>query len=468
MQIKFAAFYIGLVLVLLTLLNVYPITLSRDLVFRTKQASMQNQASIISAALSALDTLTQDGVNQVMSLLEIMNITRIMVTDSTSRVVYDTSPTESGVGKYALYSEISRALSGKDVFYSSFFDGAFMSRAATPVVSRGNVIGSVYIYDYDFEQAELIMGIQKNLVRVSLLISGFTILLAALFSRGFTRRIKSLLDAIKIVREGQYGYKITVKGKDELSELGGEFNSLSDRLQSTEEIRRRFVSDASHELKTPLASIRLLSDSIVQNEDMDEAIVREFIDDIGREAERLSRTTQRLMQLTKLDSHVEQALECVDVKHVAEKTLHMLEPLAKSQGITLKFNLSDECFIKGTEDGLYEIIFNLVENGIKYNVKGGAVKVLTYLYNDVVRIVVDDTGIGIPPEDAPNVFDRFYRVEKARSREAGGSGLGLAIVKDTVVSYGGTVELIGVEKGTRFRVCFPAYTPTRSGDDDEK
>jgi signal transduction histidine kinase len=217
------------------------------------------------------------------------------------------------------------------------------------------------------------------------------------------------------------------------------------------------VSDASHELRTPLAAIRLLSDSITQSDNMDVDTMREFASDIGNEAERLQRITEKLMNLTKLDAGISLTQrEPVDIKAVAQRTLHLLEPLATQQNVSLVMELADNCVIMASADDLYQIIFNLVENGIKYNVSGGSVTLR--LHKDKFRAIltVADTGIGIPEADIQNIFDRFYRVDKARSRASGGSGLGLAIVHDAVIGNDGLIEVSRrPEGGTTFTVTFP-------------
>lgn len=417
---------------------------------------MQNQLMVVGSSLSPLETLTEDSVRQVMGLLDEMSLTRVIVTDDEGVILYDTAGPEGIVGEPADIGEITTALNGYDIFNSVFTSDAFESSAAVPIMYKNSIIGAVYFYEYDPEQAELILGLLNNLMRMSIAIGAVCIGLIFIFSTTITGRIKNTLRAIKTVSEGRYEYQMELKGNDELTELGHEFNNLAARLQTTEEIRRRFVSDASHELKTPLASIRLLSDSILQNEEIDRDTVREFVYDIGNEAERLARITQKLLSLTRLDSRVEAERERVDVKAVVEESLRMMKPLADAREISLIFSASGDCFVKATKDDLYQIIFNLVENGIKYNVRDGSVFILLYEDRGMVSLIVDDTGIGIPEEDMPNVFDRFYRVDKARSREAGGSGLGLSIVKDTVLTHGGTVEVSPREQGgTRFKVSFP-------------
>ena len=332
-----------------------------------------------------------------------------------------------------------------------------MTRETMPIKNGGDTVGAVYLYEYDSTQAELITGIQKNLRNVTLLLGAAAVILMFIFSRALTLRITELARATRIVSEGDYDYQIGVSGNDELSELGREFNSLTKRLKDTEELRRRFVSDASHELKTPLASIRLLSDSIVNAERMDMETLREFVADIGNEAERLSRTTEKLLSLSKLDSGVGLASDRLDVRRIAEKTMHLLAPLAKEYQVAIATELQKNCCIYGSEDLVYRIIFNLAENSIKYNLPGGIVRILLYREVDAVILVVEDTGIGIPDEDLPHIFSRFYRVDKARSRDAGGSGLGLSIVYDAVRLHGGVITVEKrVSGGTRFIVSFPA------------
>lgn len=417
---------------------------------------MNSQAAVVASSLSELGILTEDEVFKVMSLLDNMNMTRVIVTDTEARIMFDTSETEDNLGKYAAFSEIKNALNGQDVFYSVLSGGAFMSRAAIPIRYRNTTIGSVYLYEYDSNQASLISAIQGTMVKYSYLICALSILLALVFSRMLTKRINMLLSAIKVVREGRYDYNLELKGKDELSQLGYEFNSMAERLKTTDEMRRRFVSDASHELKTPLAAIKLLSDSIVQNENMDADTSREFVSDIGREADRLAKITEKLLSISRLESDKREAPYKVDMRTVVFRALQMLRPLAENGGIAIKHELEDGCAVLATEDDLHQIVFNLIENAVKYTLPGGEVRVFLGKSEEEISFVVDDTGIGIPNEDLPYIFDRFYRVDKARSREAGGSGLGLSIVKHAVTINGGTVGASpGETGGTRFTVIFP-------------
>lgn len=468
LQTKFALTYIVVIAAVLVLLNTYPILVSRDLVETSKQTALQSQASLISSALAGLETVSYEGVDRVFQEIRVrdnVDLTRIriMVTDPAALVLYDTSETGGAVGRYALVGEVTTALksSGYDVFTCQYRDGIFRSRAAAPVVYRGVVIGSVYLYEYDAEQGALLVGVQSNLRNISIVICIVALMLSLVFSRALTRRMGTLLRAIRIVREGEYNHRVQLGGHDELALLADEFDQLTGRLQTTEEVRRRFVSDASHELKTPLASIRLLTDSILQTEHMDPDTTREFIMDIGEEAERLTRITEKLLTLTRMDTAPTTETEPVDFKYVVEKVEHMLTPLARAVNVTLRCRLDENCLVRSTQDDLYQIVFNLIENAVKYNLPGGEVRVNLFLKGETVFLQVEDTGVGIPEEDLSKVFDRFYRVDKARSRAAGGTGLGLSIVRDTAREHGGsvTVRRRAPQPGTCFEVIFPLCHP---------
>ena len=444
---------------LLLILNVYPVLVTRDMVFDAKKSTMQSQGLVISSSLSALESLTGEAVSQVMELLDVTPMTRMIVTDPAGLILYDTSDEDDAAGRYALLPEVSAALDGRSAFYRSYTEGVFVSRMAMPIVSGGSILGAVYLYEWDAEQGEIIHGLQRNLRTMSAAFGGVGLVVIFLIATTLTQRIKRLAAAVGVVSSGDYGYRINVRGSDEIAELSDEFNILTGRLESTEEARRRFVSDASHELRTPLAAIRLLSDSITQSDNMDGDTMREFATDIGSEAERLQRITEKLMNLTKLDAGVSLSQrEPVDVKSVALRTLHLLEPLAAEQNVTLVTALpgDGECVVTASADDLYQIIFNLAENGIKYNVSGGRVDLSLARDGKNAVLTVADTGIGIPESDLDSIFDRFYRVDKARSRASGGSGLGLAIVHDAVVANGGDVTVARREEGgTLFTVTFP-------------
>ena len=417
---------------------------------------MQGSVSVMVYSLSGLDRLNEENVAAAMAVVEETGLSRILVTDGAGKVLYDTRETGSAVGNYVLYAEIVQALMGNDAFSCSYRNGAFRSRASSPVLYQNQIIGSVYAYEYDVEQAALLEGLQSNLLRISAVVGVCVLALSLVLSMALTEKISRLMTAIRQVREGAYGHRAEIRGGDEIAQIGDAFNSLADRLQTTEDARRRFVSDASHELKTPLAAIRLLTDSILQTDNMDQETTREFVADIGMEAERLSRITEDLLQLTKLDSGIIQAPVVVDVLPVLEQAMRMMSLVAQEKGAELTFSAQEGCLVMATRDEVHQVISNLTDNALKYSV-GGPVQVSLRKLHGQVVLSVADRGPGIPEADLPRIFERFYRVDKARSRAAGGTGLGLSIVSDTVKRRGGTVEAVNRSGGgSVFTVRWPA------------
>ncbi len=472
LQTKYALTYISIIAAVIVLLNTYPVLLSQDLVYQSKHAALKNQAAVLASTLSVgPEGLTAESVERTIGSLGVLGDTRVVVTDPAGAVLYDwyDGVRRDTSGQYALFWEVAQALRGNDVFRSEYRDGAFRSRAAVPITYRSMTLGAVYLYEYDGEQGALLSGVQQNLRSISVAICVGSLILSVIFSRALTRRIADLLKAIRTVRQGEYSHRVPLQGRDELTQLAGEFNALTGRLQTTEEVRRRFVSDASHELKTPLSSIRLLTDSILQSDSMDGETAREFLTDIGEEAERLTRITEKLLRLTRMDTAPPQRREPVDLRRVVEKVLHMLTPLARAVEVGVRTHLASDAWVEATEDDLYQVAFNLMENAVKYNLPGGTVDVTLedgpLGQNGLPQVLlrVEDTGVGIPQEDLPRIFERFYRVDKARSRAAGGTGLGLSIVQDTVRQHGGTVTVRRrTPEGTCFEVLFPRCE--RGGD----
>jgi signal transduction histidine kinase len=441
----------------LILLNTYPLLVLQNLVFRAKETSVTSSVKLIESSLGGLAELTEDNVNQALSGLEETGVSRILITDTAGRILYDTRESDSALGKYALYTEIAQALQGNDAFYCSYSSEAFLSRAAAPVVYRSQIVGAAYAYDYDQEQAEMLQSFRGNLARLSVLVAALVALLSLVLSRMLTGKITELLQAIRKVREGAYSHRAAVKGKDEIAQIATEFNSLTDRLQTTENARRRFVSDASHELKTPLAGIRLLTDSILQTDNMDAETTREFVMDIGQEAERLSRITENLLRLTRLDSGAVEAAAPVAVSPVLERVIRMLGVVAREREISLSCETDERAVVLATEDDVHQILYNLIENGIKYSGPMGFVHTNLHVEGETVVLDVEDNGIGIPEEERAHIFERFYRVDKMRSRAVGGTGLGLSIVSDTVERRHGTIEVRPRQagSGTVFTVRLP-------------
>ena len=424
LQLKISASYIAIILIVVLLMNTYPLLVSQDLVFRSKRTNLLSSASALNAAVAGLEELTEENVSQALAAVESEGISRAIVTDPYGKVLYDTREAGNAAGHYVFYNELVEALRGNSAMYSVYKEGAFHSAAAQPVLHRNQIIGGVYVYEFDTRQASLLETLRNNLLSISIGVAVLVLAMSTVFSHQLTQRLDSLQAAIRGVREGAYNQRAILTGHDEFTQIAGEFNDLVDRLQKTESARRQFVSDASHELKTPLAAIRLLTDSILQNETMEGDTLREFVSDIGQEAERLSRITEDLLRLTRLDSGVAEIPSRIEAGPVLERVVRMLRPVAEEKGVDLLTNCSNAPAVIATEGELYQILYNLAENAIKYNRRGGYVLVRIEREEEVTVITVEDNGIGIPDEDQARVFERFYRVDKARSRHRQPPGRG--------------------------------------------
>ena len=456
---KLSALFIAIIAVLLVLINTYFLTASRNMMFTSKQTSLETQASVISTSLSALDHLSKENVSQVFDILEVRDFARVIVVDPSGEELYSSRKDNDNISDSQIEEHLQRALSGRDIFYSRFYNDAFSSSISVPVMIGGSAAGAFCLSELDKDQGAVLIGLQDSARNLSIIIAALTIIATLIVIMVTRRRISKIMDAIIMVREGEYEYRIRVTGNDELTRLSSEFNDLTSRLQETEERRQQFVADASHELKTPLASIRLLSDSILQNDTMTEEMAREFITDIGNEASRLARTTEKLISLTRLDNDIVPDRSRIDLAEHIRSTLRLLQPLADERDMNISAEIEPNCFVYASDDELRHITLNLIENAIKYNFDGGKVGITLKNTDGFVHFAVEDTGVGIPEDDLPRIFDRFYRVDKARSRAAGGSGLGLAIVRSTVDELGAHISAERrPEGGMRFTVDFPVYT----------
>ena len=354
------------------------------------------------------------------------------------------------------FSTHGTPVSRAEILWQRFYS-VIITRAAAPITYSDTIVGCVYMTEYDIVQGGMIHSMQVTVLRITLLLVAMVIVFTLFFSNTFSRRLNKVMTSMRIIQNGDYTHKVNMGGNDELTVLGNEFNDLAERLRTSEEKRSRFVSDASHELKTPLASIKLLTDSILQY-DMDPATIREFVSDIGAEAERLNRMTAKLLSLTKAEGTAGAESEIIYMAPTIRRVAKMLRQQAQQADIHVELELERDVPVLILEDDLYQIVFNLMENGIKYNTPGGKLTVSLRRAEDNAILEVSDTGVGIPEDAVEHIFERFYRVDKARSRASGGSGLGLSIVRTIVQRNRGQIQVSSAPgQGTTFTVTFPAF-----------
>ena len=232
---------------------------------------------------------------------------------------------------------------------------------------------------------------------------------------------------------------------------------MSERLALLDKTRNQFVSNASHELKTPLSTMKILIETILYQDPLDPGMTKEFLNDVNKEIDRLSRIVSDLLTLVNIDSGgMKLNLTDLDIYDLMQEQVKRLSPLARENGIELESSARDSLEVTGDVLKLQQVIYNVIDNAIKYTPRGGEVHCTLTRSGKKAVIRIADTGVGIPQEDLPHIFDRFYRVDKARSRETGGTGLGLSIVKQIVLLHGGNITAVSTEgKGSTFTIELP-------------
>ncbi|MBQ5973663.1 MAG: HAMP domain-containing histidine kinase [Oscillospiraceae bacterium] len=385
---------------------------------------------------------------------------RVVVTGPDLSVSVDTSRSDSLIGKTLLLPGTEAALSGETV-YSFDYEGAQFVWNHLASYDGGSGPALVYLRYSDPQTARVYQNAGAAAALIGLLALlpplGFLIGQIVLFARTANR----LSAGTERFAAGIYSSPVGLSGHDELSYCGRMLDDFAVRQARTEELRRRFVSDASHELKTPLAAVKLLSESILFTPDISPEDTRDFLTDINNEIDRLTRICSRLLQISKYDaSAAAVGAARVDMRSVAEDVCRMLDLPAADAGLVIRRELQEGCYAASNYDLMYQIFFNLIENAVKYGKDGSEVRVYLFSRDGTIHFIVDDDGEGIPEADIRRIFDRFYRVDRARARTTGGTGLGLAIVDAAVRSLNGSISAENrTPHGARFTVLLPAVEP---------
>ncbi|MBQ4516197.1 MAG: HAMP domain-containing protein, partial [Clostridia bacterium] len=396
--------------------------------FDQKRVEVLTSANIIASTLS--ESFSEEYITKKIPQMPLEQNSRVIVVDTKSTVIYDSYLLTSLKGKTFINSSITTALmkNGKDSGNYYKEDGSWYIEAAVPIIKNSKPVGAVFLVLSGDATEQVITHIRNSL----LVLGFFIIIVVGIFSTMMaslvTMPVEKLTRFINNMPKDSL-QKVEVTTKDEVGQLALAFNALIDRLAELEDKRRAFVSDASHELKTPLSIIKLLSDSLIQTENPDPEFIKEFLSDMNNEVERLTRIIERLLNLTQMDSkQLNMQFVHTDMKEIMNEICKKLAPLASKKSILFSLNMiEDEVILPIERDSLVEAIYNIADNSIKYTEEGG--EVVIELSRDLgnVFVSVADSGIGIPKDSVQKIFDRFYRVDKARARDTGGTGLGLAI-----------------------------------------
>ena len=383
---------------------------------------------------------------------------RIVVVDRLGYIIADSAAADKG--HTIMNKQVFDALNKEESAQVFIREDQEVMSAVVPIVDKENkdeVLGTVVVTAYINDIYDS-LGEMCNQVYLLSLFTSFLIGLLSFFTSSFiSRPLKLLMKFVQKITNGQLDQKVDIKGKDEIAELGNAFNHMAEQLQRVEHSRQEFVSNVSHELKTPLSSIKVLTESLLFQENVPVEMYQEFFMDINSEVDRLNNIISDLLTLVRLDqTEVPMNIKTTNLNDMTQAILKRLIPLAKKKDIKLIYQSHKEIFVDIDEVKLTLAISNLIENAIKYTPEGGEVRVILQSDLQDAWVSVEDTGIGIAKDEQSKIFERFYRTDKTRNRETGGTGLGLSITYRTVIMHNGSIQVESEEgKGSIFTVQIP-------------
>ena len=296
----------------------------------------------------------------------------------------------------------------------------------------------------------------ESLVSAVVAASFVALIVSFIFSRSILAPVQTMMNASQRIAEGHYDERVQSHGTDELNQLAGSFNQMAEQLEQVENMRRRLIGDVAHELRTPLTAIKGSAEGLMDGVLPESA---ETYQQIHAEAERLSRLVDDLQELSRVESHAIQLdIHLVDSTALIKTVTKRMQYQFDEKRVTLTSSLPLEpVHFLADEDRMIQVFTNLIGNALQYTPEQGTVTVSIERDKNEARISVRDTGFGIPKEHLSHIFDRFYRVDKSRSRVRGGSGIGLTIAKHLVEAHGGKIwaESAGENKGSEFTFTLP-------------
>lgn len=459
--------YFAVIMVTLILLSIYILGVLRESLYTNESVQLFAKANIISDTVAPYyDAPEQfDGSTETKQILAGTTVRGIAVNTSCT-VLYDSNDSASLIGKVLMRDIINTAIGGEQATgIGETEDGKTMMSVAVPVVSGERTVGAVYLNETVDDIDKTITYVRMNLLIFSALISILVGMLSFGISYAITSPIDKFIGAAREISKGNYKVRLNLRGYNEFSELAEAMNLMCDALENIDETHKKFISDVSHELKTPLATIKLICDSIVDTKEPDIDMIREFLTDLSNEVDRLSRIVQRLLTLTKIGSQEECAqLTPVDFNVMLNAIISRLAPNAEAKHIMLygDFDTQPIAPILIDYDKMWEAVYNITDNAIKYTPENGSVRVGLTTDGKQINVSVADSGGGIPEQERDKVFERFYRLDDSRARETGGTGLGLAIAREAVLLHGGNITISDSDLGGSL---FEISIPCRSAED---
>ena len=421
---------------------------------------VQTQVRIIADHLTTYNYLldnSSDVVNAELSQLSNLYDGRVLIINNSLRIIKDTYAISEG--KTIISEEIIKCLNGGGIS-NRLRDNRYIE-IVVPIEEKLDGVSRIIGVMLTSVSMESILSSYEYLQSRALLIEILALVIifgiAMFMSRFILRPFDKITDAINEVKNGFTDEEISVTDYLETERIGDAFNQLMGRMRTLDASRQEFVSNVSHELKTPLASMKVLADSLLAQEDVPAELYREFMGDITTEIDRENKIITDLLSLVKMTrTAADMNVETVDINALLELMLKRLGPIAARSNIKLIYESRRQVNAEIDEVKLTLALSNLVENGIKYNTENGWVKVVLDADHQFFSVEVSDSGIGIPQESIEHIYERFYRVDKSHSNEIGGTGLGLAITRSAILMHRGSILVESEEgKGTTFTVKIP-------------
>lgn len=425
---------------------------------RTRQASLSAE-KLAATAAPFFASANLDGLSEQLFSAAADAEGRILLLDASGKIQLDTLSLLEGTRTST--REAIAVLSGEKALAFGIhpLDGTeeYAALCAAPMTVNGQIIGAVLFSAPVTELRGAIQSVERQLMTVFVAVAVAALIAALVFALTLTAPIKALTSTIRRMGRGDLSARVNVHASGELKALADSYNAMAEKIEHFDQSRSQFVQNASHELKTPLATMKILLENLIYQPDMPPELRTEFMQDMNHEIDRLSGIITDLLTLTQMDGQpAALKIKDINLSALCEETLHALEPAAAKAHLTLRAGIEDDVILPGDESKLSQVVYNLIDNAIKYTGEGGEVTVTLRADSREACLVVKDNGIGIPEEDVQHIFDRFYRVDKARSRATGGTGLGLSIVRQMVQLHGGGIDVASAAgQGSSFTVTLP-------------
>lgn len=379
---------------------------------------------------------------------------RILLVNSALKIVKDSYSAD--IGKTVIWDNIIRSVHGEYLYY--FDEDTNYLIVSVPLSnSNGDIVGTVVINkSMDYINQNIDVFVSYLLIGVMVVVI-LAIILSVFFSIHFSKPMRRLSDNLDAITREYSNELPDTRSYTELEQVSDKFNQVIQKLKSIDQSRQEFVSNVSHELKTPLTSMKVLADSLNGSEDVPIEMYKEFMVDIGDEIDRETKIINDLLSLVRMDkSGAQLNVTSVNINTLIEAILKRLKPIADKANIEVVFESFRPVVAEVDEVKFTLVVTNLVENAIKYNDEGGWVHISLNSDHQFFFIKVEDNGLGIPEDSVDHIFERFYRADKSHSREIGGTGLGLAITKSAIAMHNGEIKVRSkLGEGTTFDVRIP-------------